>query len=337
MSVFTRKGSPYYYAEFVVRRRRIVRSTKTTSRREAEAVERQFKLEAAREEPRLGSGEAKLTLDQACGRYWSQHGRKLKDARNVQRWLLYIVRHTEKTTPISALSVKHVTDMIVSLEKADIGRISINRTITTLQGVHNMAAKRWEEPVRVIDWRGLKSKESGRTRAETREKCQALLAALPLHIRTVVLFILTTGLRRTEAFNVVWPRVNFENGSINIRVKGGKDREVLLSPEALLVLHEQPREGRYVFDTTNWRKHFGKALSIAEIEDFTWHDLRHTFATWLGQSGAPLEIIRDQLGHSSISVTQKYRHVVQSEVRNALQRIPTLSPNSGKVVPFKSA
>lgn len=337
MSVFTRKGSPYYYAEFVVRGRRVVRSTKTTSRREAETVEKQFRLEASRAEPRLGSGEAKLTLDQACGRYWAQHGKKLRDARNVQRWLLYIVRSIEKTTPISALSVKHVTGMISALETEGVGPISINRTITALQGVHNMAAKKWEEPVRVIDWRGLKSKETGRTRAETREKCQALLAALPLHIRQVVLFILTTGLRREEAFNVAWPRVNFENNSVNVRVKGGKDRDVLLSPEALLVLHERPREGRYVFDTKNYRRHFERALSIAEIEDFTWHDLRHTFATWMGQSGAPLEVIRDQLGHSSISVTQKYRHVVQSEVRAALQKIPTLSPSIGVVTPIKRA
>jgi len=337
MSVFTRKGSPYYYAEFIVRGRRVVRSTKATSRREAEAVEKSFRMEVAREEPRLGSGEAKLTLDQACGRYWATHGKKLRDARNVQRWLQYIIRHIEKTTPISALSVKHVAAMRTSLETEGVGPISINRTVTTLQGVHNMAAKKWEEPVRVIDWRGLKTKETGRTRAETREHAQALLQALPIHIRQIVLFILTTGLRREEAFQVVWPRVNFENSSVNVRVKGGKDRDVLLSPEALLVLHERPREGRYVFDTTNYRKHFEKALSIAGIEDFTWHDLRHTFATWMGQSGAPLEVIRDQLGHSSIAVTQKYRHVVQSEVRAALQRIPTISPIGRNVTPIKRA
>lgn len=337
MSVFTRKGSPYYYAEFIYRGRRVVRSTKTTSRREAEAVEKSFRLEATRAEPRAGSGEAKLTLDQACGRYWAEHGRKLKDARNVKRWLTYIVKHIEKTTPISAVSAKHVTNMISSLEAEGVGSISINRTVTALQGVHNRAAKRWEEPVRVIDWRGMKSKETARTRAETRERCQALLGALPHHIRAVTLFILTTGLRRTEAFGLVWPRVNFEAGTINVRVKGGKDRDILLSPEALLVLHQQPRDGRYVFDTTNWRKHFEKALVSAGIEDFTWHDLRHTFATWLGQSGAPLEIIRDQLGHSSISVTQKYRHVVQGEIKTALQKLPTVIPNSSNVKPFKSA
>lgn len=337
MSVFLRQGSPYYYAEFIIRGDRVVRSTKTTSRREAQAVEKSLRLELARKEPRLGAGEAKLTLDQACGRYWEEHGRKLKDARNVRRWLQYIVRHIEQTTPISALSAKHVTAMVASLEKADVGRISINRTVTTLQGVHNRAAKKWEEPVRVIDWRGMKSKETARTRAETRERCQAILAALPPHIKAIVLFILTTGLRKGEAFSLVWPRINFENGSINVKVKGGHDREVMLTPEALLVLHEQPREGRYVFDKTNWRKHFEKALSIAGVENFRWHDLRHTFATWMGQSGAPLEIIRDQLGHSSISVTQKYRHVVQGELKAALQRVPTIGTNSGVVRPFKSA
>lgn len=66
-----------------------------------------------------------------------------------------------------------------------------------------------------------------------------------------------------------------------------------------------------------------------------WHDMRHTLATWLGQGGAPLEVIRDQLGHSSISVTQKYRHVVAGEVRDALQKLPALAPAGTKVVRLK--
>jgi integrase len=118
-------------------------------------------------------------------------------------------------------------------------------------------------------------------------------------------------------------------------LKGGRSREVLLSPEALAVLHEVPRTGSHVFDTTNYRNHFDAALRAAGVEDFHWHDLRHSFATWLGQSGAPLEVIRDQLGHSSISVTQKYRHVVGSEVRAALQKLPTISPNSTNVRSLK--
>ena len=326
MAIFKRSGSPFYYTEFEFKRRRIARSTGTASAREAEAYERKLREQVAREAPQTTNSAPSITLDNACSRYWKRHGKKLADARNVERWLIYIVRYSDdKSRPIRELSTKHCADMVTLMEGDDIGRIAINRTVTCLQGVHNTAAKLWEEPVKVINWRLLKTKERGRTRSLTRAEAARLLAALPRHIRLVVLFLLSTGLRKTEAFELVWDRVNLENASINVRVKGGEDREILLSPEAVAVLREAPRTGRYVFDTTNWRKHFEAALAAAEITNFRWHDLRHTFATWLGESGAALEIIKDQLGHSSISVTQKYRHVVRKELRAALQRLPALA------------
>jgi integrase len=325
VSIFKRPNSPFYYTEFIIKGRRVVRSTGTASAREAEAYEKRLKEQTTRDAPKQNTLTPSLTLDQACGKYWKEHGRKLADERNVRRWLQYIVLHGVKDLSLRELSTKHCADMVTAMEGADIGRIAINRTVTCLQGVHNMAAKKWEEPVKVIDWRLLKTKERGRTRSLTRADANRLLAALPAHIRSLVLFILSTGLRKKEAFDLVWTRVNFENGSINVRVKGGDDREVLLTPEAIAVLRETPQSGRYVFDTKNWRKHFEAALVASEIENFRWHDLRHTFATWMGQSGAALEIIRDQLGHSSIAVTQKYRHVVQKEVRSALGRMPALA------------
>ena len=335
MAIFKRPGSPYYYTEFEFRSRRVVRSTRTASARDAHAFERRLRDEIARETPKPSAAPS-LTVDQACGKYWAQHGKKLADARNVERWLKYVVAFIgERDTPLHEISAKHVTAMTSAMETNGIGRIAINRTVTCLQGVHNMAAKKWEESVKVIDWRQHKTKERARTRWITTERAQILLAALPLHIRLLVLFLLTTGLRKREAFTLVWARVHFETCTVNVRVKGGEDREVLLAPEALLVLQEVPRASRYVFDTTNWRKHFEAALAKADVENFRWHDLRHTFATWLGQSGAPLEVIRDQLGHSSIAVTQKYRHVVQREVREALQRLPSLSPSSDVVVQMK--
>ena len=335
MSIFKRPNSPFLYTEFVYKGRRVVRSTGTASAREAAAFEKRLREEIAREAPALTAPTPSLTLDQACGRYWTQHGHKLADARNVQRWLLYVVRYLDKDLPLHELSTKHITAFVAALDEACIGRISINRTVTTLQGVHNRAAKRWEVAVKVINWKDAKTKELARTRALTRDQAQRLLAALPLHIRRVVLFLLTIGLRRSEAFRLRWANVDFENASIVERVKGGQNRMVQLSPEAATVLHETPREGTLVFDITNYRKHFEAALLAAGIDDFRWHDLRHTFATWLGQSGAPLEVIRDQLCHSSIAVTQKYRHVARLEVRAALQKLPTVSPITTNVVPMK--
>lgn len=332
MSLFKRDGSPFWWTEFVIKGRRVVRSTRCTSRREAEAFERELRVQIAKEAGKAFVAPA-LTLDQACGRYWIEHGKRLKDARNVRRWLRYIEQHIDSRLPLSDLSTKHVTNFIADMRQIGRGEIAINRTVTTLQGVHNRAAKKWEVAVRVIDWRDMKTKERARVRFLEHAEAQRLMDELPDHIRRIVLFILTTGLRKKEAFGLLWDKVRA--GSILVVVKGGYEREVTLSPEAALVLAETPRMSRYVFRTTNWRKEFDAARERAGVPDIRWHDLRHTLATWLGRSGAPLEVIRDQLGHSSISVTQKYRHVVSSELRDALQRLPTVSPSSGNVVPLK--
>ena len=277
-----------------------------------------------------------MTLDHAAGRYWHEHGHRRRDAKDVKRWLTYILKHLDPNMLLADLSAKDVTALVSSLRSACIGEVSINRTVTTLQGLHNRAGKMWEEPTRVIGWRPFKSRERSREAWITVEQAQALLAALPPPTRAVVWFMLLTGVRKREAFELTWDRVQFERGTITIIAKGGIVRDVDLSPEAQLILAQQPRESNsLVFDTTGWRKRFDAARVAAGVPTLRWHDLRHTCATWLGQSGASLDVIRQQLGHSSITVTQKYRHVARSEVRAALHALPTISPTPTNVVPIK--
>ena len=332
MSLFKRTNSPYWYTEIIVKGRRIVRSTGARTRRDAEQFEKQLREQAIRQLP-ASSAVPVLTLDHACGRYWIEHGRRLKDARNVQRWLRYCCDFIDARTPLADLSAKHVAAMVAAMRAKGIGEISINRTVTTLHGVHSIAAKRWEQPVKVIDWSAMKTKERARVRHLDPAEAARLIDALPLHIRQVCQFMFMTGLRKREAFNLRWE--NVKASSITVRVKGGYERTVALSDEAILLLASLPKDREHVFDTTNWRRHFETALDRAQITNFRWHDIRHSFATWLGQSGAALEVIKDHLGHSSVSVTEKYRHVIGTEVRSALGKMPRLLDTDGKVVAMR--
>lgn len=334
MSLFKRPKSPYWYCEFTVRGVRITRSTGTASRREAERYQRNAREAAKKELNAKTTPSVSLTLDQACGRYWIEHGHRLRDARNVERWLRYVLIHLDGGLPLSDLRTKHVNDLVSGMRSAGRGEVSINRTVTALQGVHNRASKIWEEPCAVIDWKPHKSKETARTNWISVDQAQALLAELPEHTRRLVMFMLSTGIRQKEAFELCWDKVSLERSQITIIAKGGVVRDVDLSPEAAMILAQAPRLGGQVFDTTNWRRHFDRAKRTAGVADLRWHDLRHTFASWLGRSGAPLDVIRDTLGHSSISVTQKYRHVARTEVREALNRMPTIGEHAN-VVPLK--
>jgi len=335
MSTFRRPESPYWYVEFVVQGHRIVRSSKCTSRKDAKKFEQELKQEVRRRIKSSQSPSFVLTIDQACGRYWLEHGHRLRDAINVERWLGYVTAYMDKGMPLGSMRTRHVTAFVNKMRSDGIGDVSINRTLSALQGVHNMAAKRWEEPVATIDWQMHRTKELARTVWITQTQADALLERLPDNIRNVVLFILYTGVRKREAFELVWQRVHLDRGSVSIVAKGGIEREVDLSEDAIALLSGMTPSSELVFDTTNWRRRFDEAKEAVGLPELRWHDLRHTFATWLGQTGAPLDVIKEQLGHSSIAVTQKYRHVARREVRNALSRMPAIGGGTN-IIPLRT-
>ncbi|TKC83790.1 site-specific integrase [Trinickia terrae] len=70
---------------------------------------------------------------------------------------------------------------------------------------------------------------------------------------------------------------------------------------------------------TTIQKGFQAACDRAGIEDFRVHDLRHTFASWLVMAGVSLYVVKELLGHSSITVTERYAHLAPHVGRAAVQ------------------
>jgi len=132
---------------------------------------------------------------------------------------------------------------------------------------------------------------------------------------------------------VRWDRVDYENLQAEVFTKGGGTRFVDLSPDAVAVLAQCNGNRVLVFDATNRRKIWEAALTAAGISDFRWHDLRHTFATWLGNKTGDIGVVMKGLGHSQIGTTMKYRHVVRADVKAGVNKLPTLI--EGQVVPLK--
>lgn len=330
MSIFRRKGSPYYYAEVVVRGRRVVRSTGETSRRAAEAFDRRLKDELRKQVAlEAGPHTAKqaavaYTIDQMMGRYWLEHGSKLRWCEAVARYAKRIVEHcgTIRLANFSDVDVAHLVEIV-----KDQGTVSTNRMLSVLQTAHSMARKRWGCQTLHIDWPMFRGKEPrARVRWITREEAALLLSNVPPHVALIIEWSLYTGLRKNETLSLTWDKVNFAKGEASVFVKGGYWREIPLSDAALSVLERAPKRATKVFDGTNLRKHFEAGLQLSKIENFRFHDLRHTYATHMRRSGAALEIVQRALGHSTIQVTQKYAHVDDSEVRAASNAIAALTP-----------
>lgn len=172
---------------------------------------------------------------------------------------------------------------------------------------------------------------NARFRYLTQEEETRLMEALESNelLRRIVVIAINTGLRRGEIFSLCWNDVDFWLNSIHVREsKTGKGRVVPMNKEARELLLSVNRDGDLIFRSpytgnrlTKIDKGFRAACRRAELEDFHFHDLRHTFATRLAEGGADAFTIAEILGHSSLVMTKRYTHVSDERKRKAVELI----------------
>lgn len=220
---------------------------------------------------------------------------------------------------------------VLPVRIGDVGPVTINRALAVWRRAYNRARLAWELECRPISWtEHMEDEPKERVRALSHDEAKRLADACPPHVALAVAFALATGMRRNELYTLVWGNVDFENRVAHVKGKGlgGRTRPVALNAEALAVLGMRydetvaPLRDGFVFDGTNRRKLFAKALDEAGITDFHWHDLRHTFATWAGRAGMRIEVLATQMGHGRVETTRRYRHVLSDEVGRAVDRVP---------------
>jgi len=159
----------------------------------------------------------------------------------------------------------------------------------------------------------------GRVRWLTHEDWQRLEPLLPQHLRQLARFTLATGLRRHNATHLRWDKVDMQRRVAWVSAKDVKPRQAIgipLNNDAMLLLNEQiglhpqwvfPYHGRPVTQTATraWRA----ALAKAGIPDFTWHDLRHTWASWHVMNGTRLEELQRLGGWKTLTMVTRYAHL----------------------------
>jgi integrase/recombinase XerD len=147
------------------------------------------------------------------------------------------------------------------------------------------------------------------------------------------------GLRISEAVQIKLPDMDFVNGFIKVRGKGGKERLVPVGNEAVRLLKKYIKESRphilgdrqsdYVFISKKgsmlnrksvWRLLKGYVDRTEIRKNITPHTLRHSFATHLLENGADLRSVQELLGHMDISTTQVYTHLARKELQKIHKR-----------------
>ena len=160
------------------------------------------------------------------------------------------------------------------------------------------------------------------------------------HLKPMVLLSLHTGLRRGELFSLTWSDVDLANADLTIRgtnAKSGRTRHLPLTDMAHEVLSNWPRNseapdglvfpGRAGRPFDNVHKAWRATLEAAGIERFRWHDLRHSFASWLVMSGVDLSTVRELLGHADYHMTLRYAHLAPAHKADAVARLTQDRPH----------
>lgn len=206
---------------------------------------------------------------------------------------------------------------------------TINRYLALVRNLLKMARDEWQwldsfPMIRLLPG------EVERDRWLTKDEADRLIAVSPDHLAALIRFALATGCRAREITSLEWNRVDLQRKTAWInQTKNGTPRGVPLNRNAVAVLEEQfGKHPQYCFtyrgepirwDVTNTAWH--NALRKAGIQDFRFHDLRHTWASWHRQAGTSCDELKDLGGWKSRTMVDRYAKFATDNLRIAASRI----------------
>lgn len=171
---------------------------------------------------------------------------------------------------------------------------------------------------------------------EETELFKVLPGMLDGMLEPIVRTALLTGFRRGEIVGLRWEDVNWQRAEIVVGYRKNHEpkyqpmceelqeilRDVAASGWSSEFVFPNPATGKPVKGNSVTHA-FIRALKLAGIKDFRFHDLRHTFASRLVQAGVPLNTVRELLGQKSIQMTMIYAHLAPSNLRDAVKLLET--------------
>jgi integrase len=321
MSLYKPKNSSVWWVDITPPEgRRVRQSTGTTVKRDAQELHDRLKNDLWRQ-TKLGE-KPKYSWNDAVKRYLTEQAemRTLEQEKRLLRFLTEKLRGKQLSS-ITRDTIDDITQSVregrSSRTKNGTSNATVNRHLECLRRVLNRAEGwGWLDTVPLVS---TLPEPAGRLRWLTKEEAERLLSNLPPHLAAPARFTLLTGLRAQNCVKLEWGQVDLGRNCLWIHAdqsKSGKPYSVPLSKAAAELLGQQKNlHERWVFpyagkplaqpSTQAWYK----ALSASGITDFTWHGLRHTWASWHVMAGTPLEVLQKLGGWARYEMVLRYAHL----------------------------
>jgi integrase len=319
MRIYQRTPGGNYWFAFHHRGKPVRRSAGTADKEAATEYAAQYRAELWRsdrlgERPRVAWEVAVLDWLAA-----NQHLRSLSDRKDHLRWA---GKHLTGA-PVASIS-RNELDRLANLKATDgASNATVNRYLASISAVLGHAVtKGWIDSQPRVPKR---VEAEHQPRWATQKQAAKLVAALPEHLAPIAAFSLATGLRWANVAGLRRDRVDNERRTACIPAAQAKGKRALTSPlndAALEILKTQKGKHRTAvfhyhgkpiatYGKPAWRIACKKAGLPAA---FTWHDLRHTWASWHVQAGTPLAVLQELGGWRSLAMVMVYAHLAPSHV-----------------------
>ncbi len=218
-----------------------------------------------------------------------------------------------------------------------LGRIhkpaSVNRMRSAISSVMKFAIQRRyirKNPVMDVPIRAENNRITRWLNDDERKRLiRAAQGSLWEKLSLIILLAITTGARKGELLSLRWEEVDFKNRTYLLhQTKNGEPRVLMFPPNAIQKLMKYRQQSGLVFASKRkpnrpmeFNKHWRKALQDAGIENFRFHDLRHTAASYLVMNGATLQETAHVLGHKSTVTTERYAHLSIEHIKTLTDRV----------------
>lgn len=324
MSVYKR-GQTYWVRITAPGGQRIRQSAQTANRRKAQEYHDKLKAELWRVY-KLGE-KPRRTWQEAAVRWASDTDGKADHRNDVAklRWLHQFLGNLY----LDEVS-RDLVDEIAGTKRKTATPATTNRYLALIRSILRAARDDWEWIHSVPRVRLFKEPQK-RVRWITREEARTLIEELPEHLADMAAFTLSTGLRRSNVTNLRWDQVDLGRALAWIHPDQSKTRKAISVPlnmDALAILNHRADinsefvftyQGKPVLQTST--KAWYAALKRADISNFRWHDLRHTWASWHVQAGTSLQELMELGGWASYTMVLRYAHLATGQLKGAAERI----------------
>jgi len=320
------KRNNIWWIRFSYQGERIQRSAGTSDKVAAQELHDKFKAELWRTD-KLKEKPTKTWIDAVVR--WTeemQHKRSIKMDKIHLRWLDSYLKHRE----LKDISRDLVDEIAKAKEKTGVKPATVNRMLALIRSILRKAEREWEWLDKSPTIR-MRVEEKGRIRWLARDEANLLLQHLPIHLADMAAFTLATGLRCANVTGLEWQAVDLTKRHALVHPDQAKAKKAIPVPvnaDAMAILQKQiGKHDEFVFvykgkhivqcNTKAWRK----ALRKANINNFRWHDLRHTWASWHVQNGTSLQELQQLGGWSSYEMVLRYAHLSSDHLKEAAERI----------------